>query len=169
MNRNGLKEATPGAPFQPAFGLSGNSASANRELRSHSHSERLYLGTFLLRGFPEVALHLQAEPKIGLGMEGFCEAQSHICGDSGPAVEYPRERWPRDTQVTRDFCDGSASEIVGKYLSGMSRVMHPHGWNSLRLVVILIINEDSIFALKGKCKSPTSVDANGPMTCKIRG
>jgi hypothetical protein len=117
----------PGAPFKPAFGLNGNSAPANRELRGGANGEGLYLGAFLLRGFPEIALHLQAEPEISLRVEGFREAQSHVCGDSGPAIEHPRESRSRNAKVTRDFCDRSASKIVGEYLSWMSWVVHPHG------------------------------------------
>lgn len=121
--------------------------------------KRLHLHAFLLRGLPKIALHLKTQPEIRVRVECLCQTQGHVCGDPCPAVEYPRERRSHHSQMAGHLCHRPACKIVGEDFSRMSWVVHTHH-GTLSLVIILIIDEDSVFALEGECKPPISIDAD---------
>jgi len=71
-------------------------------------NERLYFGSFLLGGEPEIALHLETEPEIRIGVKCLGEPQGHVRRDSGFAVEDAGQGRSCNAQMASDFCDGSA-------------------------------------------------------------
>jgi hypothetical protein len=95
-------------------------------------------------------LDLQTQPQVWFGLKGFGKAQGHVGGDSSFAVQNTRESGAGDGQMARDFSYAMAGDIAGEDSSGMRWVVHLHDW--LLSVVILVMDEDGVFALIGYFK-----------------
>jgi len=74
-------------------------------------SERLDLAASLARCVPEIVVHLEFQPKIRRGGEGFGEPKRHLGGDSGFAVEHSRKCDTRDPKMSRSLRNCALAEL----------------------------------------------------------
>ena len=77
---------------------------------------------------------------------------------TGAAVEYAGEIRPRHAKAFGRLLYRHVAQVILQNFAGMGW-MEKHGW---LLVIILIINEDRVLALKRKRQPPVSAHSHGP-------
>ena len=127
---------------------------------------RVVLGVHMLGPYaPETiwgaAAALDAQP-------GFQPA-GHVWRNGGMAVDHARQRRAADAQLPRRL--GNAQAQRGQHVffqgqAGMGRVEHArHGKQAS--MIVLVIHQDDVFAIKAKGQPPVAIDPDRPMLAQI--
>lgn len=107
---------------------------------------------------PKDHIGLQSQPKVRLGLEGIREPQRHFGGNSRFAVENPRRRGAGDTQVARYLRYAALAQVISEDPTGVGWLVHLHSHKLL--VIVLVVHEDGVLALKSERQPPVSVQTH---------
>lgn len=130
--------------------------------------EQIDSDSLVLLDLPKVVLSLHSQPDFGRGRaKGAGEPHGHLWRYGGFAVEHPRQRDPAHAQVLCRRCYAHLTEILPDHGSGMRGIVHTHIGFPLS-VVVLVIDQNRVFALETEGKTPVAADHHRPMAFEVR-
>lgn len=117
------------------------------------------------RCHPKIVLRLHSRPEFRRRAQSISQPQCQVGGNARPAIQHPRQSDSRDTKMFRCCADGQLAQVLSKHPSRVWRVKHTH--KDAPSVIILIVNQDSVFTFEGKRQTPIPAEAYGPAVLQL--
>ena len=120
--------------------------------------------------FPKIKLHLLVQPALWTRIEGLRETNGHFRADTCTPIQYRRQGLAAYAKSVSGIGDRDAQRLkaqIAKDFSGVGWIVHSHVLYPL--VIILVINDFGIFAIKSECDAPIPAHAYRPCSFSISG
>ena len=120
--------------------------------------------------FPKIKLHLLVQPALWTRIEGLRETNGHFRADTCTPIQYRRQGLAAYAKSVSGIGDRDAQRLkaqIAKDFSGVGWIVHSHVLYPL--VIILVINDFGIFAIKSECDAPIPAHTYRPCSFSISG
>lgn len=119
---------------------------------------------------PKIEMHLLVQPALRTRIECLGESNGHFRTDTCTTIQYRRQSLAANAKSASGIGDRDAQRLkaqIAKNFSGVGWIVHSHVLSPL--VIIFVINDFGIFAIKSECDAPVSAHAYRPCPFSISG